>query len=166
MTGVGDLSEHRHPRVPFAVALPTPWKITVDPRADVALLGIAPEADAWGFRTNVVVTVDELDRGMTLRSWQGGANNLLPNVLVDYLLLDLEHVHVGDRAGVRRLAHHNAGGRAVTMEQWATTATGRGYTLTVSVSTFAYPSLSDELNAIGLSFRVSSMTDHQVGVPE
>lgn len=137
----------------FSLELPTDWQVHVDPQPDLALVAIAPEPDPWGFRSNVVVTVERLDRGITLQSWQDGAEATLPEVLVDFLLIDRQDVYAGERAGICRLAHHDAGGRAITMQQWACLAERHGCTVTASVSTLAFPQLADELAAIGESFR-------------
>jgi hypothetical protein len=145
---------HRHPGHGFAISLPDGWQVRLDEPAGVALLGVEPEADPWGFRTNVVVTVEDLNDEVTLAGWQAGATALLPETLTDYLLLDLQSGHVGERAGLRRLAHHDADGRAVTMEQWATIEGARGFTLTASVSTLDYPGVSVRLAAIARTFQI------------
>lgn len=138
----------------FAVTVPGEWTVTVDPERGLALVALEPEPDPWGFRTNVVVTVEPLDAGMTLRAWQDGAEAQLPEALRDYLPLDSEPVRVGGQAGLRRLAHHDGQGRAMTMEQWTVACGRRGYTLTASVSTLAYPSAADQLAEIAATFRV------------
>lgn len=159
------LREHHHPGAGFKMGLPAGYDVELDPRPEIALAGIAADPDPWGFRTNVVVSTDALDRGMTLRAWQSGADALFERTLTDYLLLDIEHVHVGERAGVRRLAHHNAQGRAITMEQWSTVDGTRGYTLTASVSTLAYPALAYDLAAIAATFRVEPAAAPNGGTP-
>ena len=64
---------------------------------------------------------------------------MLPQMLTDYLLLDLERCQVAGRPGGRRLAHHlTLDGVAVTMEQWFTTVDGVGWTLTATVDSFRY----------------------------
>ncbi|MGQ0465028.1 MAG: hypothetical protein ACT4QG_06870 [Sporichthyaceae bacterium] len=140
----------------FAFDVPGSWEVRVDPRADVAVVALDPVVDDWGFRTNVLVTLDQVDRGMTLAAWQEGAEKMLGGVLQEYLLLDLEDVHVGERAGIRRLAHHNAEGRAITMEQWTVLDGRRGFTLTASVSTLAYPRVAPTLARIGDTLRVGA----------
>jgi hypothetical protein len=148
----------------FTVDVPSLWELHIDPRPDVAVAALGPESDPWGFRTNVVVTVDELDRGMTLLAWQGGADELLPSALGDFLLVDREHVYVGERAGIRRLVHYAVDGRSVTLQQWATIEGPRGYTLSASVSTLAYPRLGSELESIAATFRVFGGLD-EAGKP-
>ena len=133
-------------------------EVHLDPNPHLALVGLCPEADPWGFRSNAVVVLDRLDRGMTLWAWQDGADQLMPGQLRDYLPIDRAPVQIGDRAGVQRLAHHNADGRSVTMAQWATVDGARGYTLTVSVSTLAYPHLVETVAHIGASFQIAGVT--------
>jgi hypothetical protein len=155
------LIEHRHPGHGFAISLPAGWQVHLDEPEGVALLGVEPEPDPWGFRTNVVVTVEDLNDEVTLAGWQAGATALLPETLSDYLLLDLQAGHVGAHAGLRRLAHHDADGRAVTMEQWATIDGARGFTLTASVSTLAYPGVSVRLAAIAGTFQLRAHPTHR-----
>lgn len=145
-------TRHVDPRG-FAFEVPAAWKAVTDPQPEAAFVAVAPEPDPWGFRTNVVLTLETVDRGMTLAAWQNGADLLLPQVLKDYLPIDREDVHVGSRSGLRRLGHHDAGGRSITIEQWCCLAGREGCTLTASVSTLAYPAFADELAAIGQSFR-------------
>lgn len=148
------LIRHRHPGHGFAISLPPEWQVRLDEPDGVALLGIEPEPDPWGFRTNVVVTVENLGAEVMLPDWQAAATELLPQTLTDYLLLDLQAGHVGEQPALRRLAHHDADGRAVTMEQWATIEGSRGFTLTASVSTLAYPGVSQRLAAMATTFRI------------
>lgn len=136
------LIDYRHP-LGFTLPLPAGWDRAEDPRPGVAVVAAEPDSDL-GFRANVVVTVDELPADMDLHSWQAATDTMLPRALEDYLLLDLEHTELGGRPVVRRLAHHLVSGSgAVTMEQWASTRDGWGYTLTASVATMAYDSLAD-----------------------
>lgn len=136
------LVEYRHP-LGFTLPLPGGWERAEDPRPGVAVVAAEPTSDL-GFRANVVVTVDDLPADMDLHSWQAATDTMLPRALQDYLLLDLEHAELGGRPVVRRLAHHLVvGSGAVTMEQWASTSGGTGYTLTASVATMGYDSLAD-----------------------
>ena len=136
------LMEYRHP-LGFTLPLPVGWEQVEDPRPGVAIVAVEP-ATELGFRANVVVTVDDLPADLDLHGWQAATDEMLPRALKDYLLLDLEHTEVTGRPVVRRLAHHLVeGSGAVTMEQWATTADRRGFTITTSVATMAYDSLAD-----------------------
>lgn len=138
----------------FAVGLPAGWEVYLDTYPGVALVGLAPQADEWGFRTNVVVTVERLEAGTTLETWQANADQLLPQTLAEYLLLDLEQVQVGEHRGIRRLAHHAADGRAVTMEQWTVLEAGGGFSLTASTSTLGCPALAGRLAEIAGTFGI------------
>jgi len=146
------LVEYRHP-LGFTLSLPAGWEQVEDPRPGVAVVVVEPDTDV-GFRANVVVTVDDLPADVDLHSWQAAAEQILPRALNDYLLLDLEHSEVTGRPVVRRLAHHLVeGSGAVTMEQWATTAERRGFTVTTSVATMAYDSLADVFTEIAAGFQ-------------
>lgn len=150
------LCRHAPPGQRFALALPRDWHVHLDSYTDVPLVGVTPEPDAWGFRTNVVVTVERLDQGTTVESWQASADQVLPTTLNDYLLLDLQPAPIGEHTGLRRLAHHDAGGRAVTMEQWTVLDAGCGFTLTASTSTLAYPAVADRFAQIAETFGVAA----------
>ena len=146
------LIEYRHP-FGFTMPVPAGWEQVADPRQGVALVVVEPDLAA-GFRANLVVTVDELPDGLDLHSWQAATDQMLPHALSDYLLLDLEHGHLSGRPVVRRLAHHLVeGSGAVTMEQWASSTEGRGFTITASVATMAYDSLADVFAQIAAGWR-------------
>jgi hypothetical protein len=95
------------------------------------------------FRANLVLTVLSTG-GLDFRDWQAGTEELLPRVLDDYLLVDLERIEVQGASGGRRLAHHTGpSGEALTMEQWFTLLDGIGHTLTATVETWRYDELAD-----------------------
>jgi len=148
------LTEYRH-ALGFTVPLPAGWERVDDPGPGVAVVAVEPET-GLGFRANVVVTVDDLPAGLDLHSWQAATEEVLPRALQDYLLLDLEHTQSAGRPVVRRLAHHLVeGSGAVTMEQWASAADGRGFTITASVATLAYDSLADLFAEIAAGWRAA-----------
>lgn len=161
--GAEELRPHAPSGQRFSLGLPQDWQVLLDSHPGVPFVGVAPEPDAWGFRTNVVVTVERLDHGTTLEFWQAGADQALPTTPTDYLLLDLQPVPVGELAGLRRLAHHDAGGRAVTMEQWTVLDARCGFTITASASTLAYPVVADRFAQIAGTFQIeANLTDSQV----
>lgn len=91
-----------------------------------------------GFATNLVLSMAD-NAGLSFRDWQVATDQMLPRILSDYLLLDLERCQVAGRLGGRRLAHHVApNGVAVTMEQWFTAVDGVGWTLTATVDSSRY----------------------------
>ncbi|MBL0749815.1 hypothetical protein [Nocardioides baculatus] len=105
------------------------------------------------FRANLVLTRDDLG-GLTFRDWQVGSDEVLPTMLRDYLLLDLERIDVDGQPGGRRLAHHVDGkARALTMEQWFVADGDRGWTLTATVETWSYDALADELAAVAAGWQ-------------
>ncbi len=68
---------------------------------------------------------------LTFSQWQAGTDRLLPIMLDDYEVIDLEHLDVGCHPGGRRLARHRAPcGRPVVFNQWFTSIEGVGITLT------------------------------------
>lgn len=110
--------------------------------------------DATGrFRANLVLTCDDLG-GLTFRDWQVGTDEVLPRVLTDFVLIDLERLDLEGRPGGRRLAHHvDADGRALTMEQWFVAANDRGWTLTATCETWFYDALADEWAEVAARWR-------------
>jgi hypothetical protein len=141
----------------FGLLLPQEWE-RVDPPADeVRLVAVEPLA-GQGFRTNIVVTVDELPDDITLGAWQDGNELRMPTMLDSWQLLD-RHTEQRETSGgarqvvVRRLGHHSVqGGVPVTMRQVAVIAGGRGLTLTASIWTPAYPAALHLVERIEESF--------------
>ncbi|POX37464.1 hypothetical protein C3486_28135 [Streptomyces sp. Ru73] len=133
----------------FRIALPAHWETVEPPGPPVALIAVEP-GDGAAFRTNVVVTAEDVaDAGAD--QWQRTVGRALAGHLQDYLLLDEQPAGTG----TRRLFHHvlpEAG--AITAEQWAWTAGGRGFTVTASAATFAYDALADLFAAVVEHFRI------------
>jgi hypothetical protein len=108
---------------------------------------------AGAFRGNLVLTCDALG-GLTFRDWQVASDQVLPTMLQDYVLVDLERIELDGRPGGRRLAHHvDQAARALTMEQWFVADGDRGWTLTATVETWSYDGLADELAEVAASWR-------------
>jgi hypothetical protein len=146
-----DLTTHRHP-AGFCVPMPRGWEVAVDPRPDIALLAVAPDAGD-GFRANVVVTLEELG-GWSLRDWQDGTGMMLAASLRDYVLLDLERLdHRPGMPGLRRLCHHVASGAAVTLEQWCHVWDGCGLTVSATSPSLDHARLRPLLAASGEHWR-------------
>jgi hypothetical protein len=134
-----------HPTATAAVAAPEGWEVLADPPEGVAWAAREPADPAAPdrFRANLVLTVVPAG-GLGFRDWQTGTEELLPRVLDDYLVVDLERIEVQGSPGGRRLAHHaGPAGEALTMEQWFTLVDGVGHTLTATVETWRYDELAD-----------------------
>lgn len=140
--------------------IPADWEVAVDPAPGTSLVAREPAAattadaadaaseDAERFRANLVATAVATG-GMSFRDWQVGTEELLPRVLDDYLVVDLERLVIDDRPAGRRLAHHaGPAGEALTMEQWFTLVEGIGHTLTFTTETWRYDELADLAAAI------------------
>lgn len=147
----GPLVGYQHPRFGFILSLPADWEQWTDSHEGVALISIVPQAED-GFRTNVVVTLEQVSE-MDLAVWQFSTGQLLERELMEFVLLDEEYVEIGGRTVVRRLGHHTVGEDAVTMEQWALLDQGVGYTLTASVDTQVYDHVAELLTTIADGFR-------------
>lgn len=146
------LVEYTDPAAGFGVRLPEGWE-RADDTPGVALVTVEPDQGAR-FRSNVVVTTEQLPRDTTLEAWGQGSDELLDQVLHRYLRLDDEPVEIGGLPARRTLAHHTSeDGFAVTMEQWMLVTGGRGYTLTASVGTLDYNQTAEVFSAVAGSFR-------------
>ena len=138
---------------PFAV--PAGWEVVADSSGQTALVAREPADPARPdrFRANLVATAVPVG-GLSFRDWQAGTDELLPRVLDDYLLVDLQKAFLDDRPAGRRLAHHaGPGGEALTMEQWFTLVDGVGHTLTATIETWHYDELADRCAEVARTWR-------------
>ena len=120
--------------------------------------GADAAAPAAGFRANLVLSV--VPTTLDFRQWQVNTDLLLPQVLTDYLLLDLERLPVAGRPGGRRLARHvSPAGVDLTMEQWFVLVGGAGITVTATVDSWRYDAVADELAAHALSLALPAGVD-------
>ncbi|RKS75440.1 hypothetical protein CLV35_1906 [Motilibacter peucedani] len=127
------------------LVVPDGWEPAADGSTGAAL-ALEPERPGRGFRASLVLTVESTP--LSFRDWQVAADQVLPQLLADYLVLDLERLPVAGLPGGRRLARHvTAEGADVTMEQWAVLAGGLGITLTGSVETLRYDQTADVFTA-------------------
>lgn len=144
----------------FSLRVPRDWEYVDQPATEVRFVAVEPLADQ-GFRTNVVVTVDELPDGLGLGAWQDGVDELMPSMMDGWLLIDrlLEPVAVqGSASGsgtqsIVRLGHHVVNqGTPVTLRQIAQIRGSRGVTFSTSVWTPAYSARYALISAIEGSF--------------
>jgi hypothetical protein len=146
-------------------AVPQGWDKVSRPRPGTVWTAVEPaDLDRPDrFRANLVVTCDALG-GLTFRDWQVASDEVLPTMLQDYVLIDLERLEVDGRPGGRRLAHHvDQAARALTMEQWFVADDDRGWTLTATVETWSYDGLADELAELAAAWR--PLTGPLAGTP-
>lgn len=147
-----------HPGSGARMSVPEEWEVLTAEDSDTV---IALEPSAVGdevFRANLVLSVVGND-GMSFRDWQTATDEVLPAMLQDYLLLDLEKRPVAGLAGGRRLAHHvSPEGVALTMEQWFTVVDGVGFTLTATVDSWRYDQWADELAALAERLQLPAAT--------
>lgn len=142
----------------MTIGLPGGWELLEDAGHPVVLVTLEPDQPARtgvGFRANLVVTLDDVTEGVDLDAWQAGTERLLAQTLQDYLVIDLERTALAELPAIRRLAHHRTDqGRSVTMEQWTVVLPHqRGWTLTASVATPAYASLTDMFADVAAGWR-------------
>jgi hypothetical protein len=144
------LTPYRHPTAGFTMPLPTAWQWAENTEG-VALIVTEPERFPW-FRTNLVVTIEQLPVGMSLAGWVEAGLGQLERALQRWLLLDLEQTEIGGRPAHRTLGHHLTEMGAVTMEQWTLAEAALGYTLTASVGTLEYVELADLFATVAAGF--------------
>src|SRR5690606_24603598 len=84
-------SFYEHPGLGFRLPLPAGWELLEDPRPGVSLVAAAPERPDV-FRANLVVSIEAVNPGLDLETWQAEATAMLPGLLEDCLLLDQEVV--------------------------------------------------------------------------
>lgn len=141
--------------VPFsAPRIPSGWDKVARSRPGTVWAAVEPvdldRPDA--FRANLVLTCDALG-GLTFRDWQVASDEVLPTMLDDFVLVDLERIELDGRPGGRRLAHHvDQAARALTMEQWFVADDDLGWTLTATVETWSYDALADDLAAVAAAW--------------
>lgn len=136
------------------VPLPPGWREQADVAPGTAVGVESAKTAAGGFASNLVLTGAD-NRDVSFRDWQVATDQMLPRMLTDYLLLDLERCEVAGHPGGRRLAHHlTPDGVAVTMEQWFADADGVGWTLTATVDSFRYDEQADLLARVAADLRI------------
>lgn len=128
--------------------VPTGWE-HVPGQPDDRCIVVEPasnEPERLPFRANLVLTT-MLNAGLSFRDWQSGTDELLPQQLLGYQLLDLEKRSVAGLEGGRRLAQHvvdtAAGSVPVTLEQWFFLLDDIGHTLSASVDSVRYDTCAD-----------------------
>lgn len=141
--------EYRHPELGFTIAFPPGSEVDEDVPGTAVVAYDAGVED--GFRTNLVVTVD--DGAGDVEAFTDAGLEALPPALRAFQLLDRASTTLGGAPATRTLVHHDAQGWAVTLEQWRVVDGGRGYTITASAATLDYDAVADALAEAAESFR-------------
>jgi len=114
---------------------PPGWSTSVVSSAAVAAL--EPARDGT-FRANLVLTVLP-NGGLSFAQWQAHSDRVLPLVLRDYELIDLQKCSVATVPGGRRLSRYRAvDGRMLMLHQWFCAPGGIGVTLTSTCEVPSY----------------------------
>jgi hypothetical protein len=157
---VGDLGlvSYVHPTARFTIPLPTAWERS-DAISGIALIAAAPESDGR-FRPSIVVTIERLGDGVSLRTWVVAAIESFPRHLAAYQVIDQEDTSMCGAPAHRILSHYAMGVRcAVTLEQWLLVQGTLGYTISMSVGTLDYASFAPTFDAVATGFRPHELAD-------
>jgi hypothetical protein len=147
----------RHRGLGFALDLPAGLEAEQDV-GNIALIARAEEPDVPdGFHANLVVAAQRIGAGDASDPQQrtDSALEAHERELRDMHLLDRAKAWVADVPAVRTLAHHNFGGRAITLEQWRFVRDGLGWELSASCPTLDYPTNGARLAMAAESIRFS-----------
>lgn len=139
MASDDDLDTYSDATAGFSLLVPRRWEYVEHPATEVRFVAIEP-LDGQGFRTNLVVTVDELPEGLSLTDWQDGVDRLMPSMMDGWQLIDRFAGQAGDGTeAMLRLGHHVVEqAAAVTLRQVAVVVGSTGVTLSTSIWTPAY----------------------------
>jgi hypothetical protein len=137
----GELETYRHPTAGFALPLPPDWERSENAYG-CALIAVEPPRDDPHFRTNVVVTVEQLSGDTDLERWAEGALEALRESLNRLRVIDLDSAEVGGLPARRALTHylHDRFG-GVNLEQWCLLHGGLGYVVSCSTAALEYDDL-------------------------
>jgi hypothetical protein len=141
--------EYRDPELGFTIAFPQGSEVDRDVPGTAVVAYDAGVEDA--FRTNLVITVD--DGAADVEAYTDAGLEAMASALRAFQLLDRASTTLGGEPATRTLAHHDAQGWAVTVEQWRVVHGGRGYTITASSATLDYDAVADTLAEAAESFR-------------
>jgi hypothetical protein len=145
----------RHRRLGFALDLPAGLDTAMDV-SNVALVARAEEPDVpEGFRANLLVAAQPIAAGDSSDPQErtDAALEAHRRELRNLHLIDRSEARIAGLAGVRTLAHHNAGGRAIALEQWRFVREGLGWELSVSCPALDYPTSGARLALAAESIR-------------
>jgi hypothetical protein len=138
-----------HPGSGAALRVPSAWDVILDPQPEIALVALEPvSSEPSAFRANLTLTNSNLN-GMSFRDWQSSSDQVFPEILSEYYLIDLERVTFAQTPGGRRLVHYaSPQGHAITLEQWFTRIDDIGHTLSATVDSLRYAASADLFAAL------------------
>lgn len=138
---------------------PASWDIIGG--GEFVCVALEPQRTDGGFRANLVLTVVD-NAALTFRDWQAGTDRLLPILLEDYEVIDLQRLTVAGHPGGRRSAtHRDACGRPLLMNQWFASVQSQGVTLTATADAASFGLLNSTFVAASRSLRISSVPASQ-----
>lgn len=128
------------------------------------VVALEPARADGGFRANLVLTVVDSD-GLSFRDEQAKTDRMLPLLLRDYSLVDLERLDVAGHPGGRRSARHVAPSKALVLtNQWFTRIGEVSITLSATADVSSVGPLRT-LFARAAATLTATTSTHMVGRP-
>lgn len=113
------------------------------------------EPDPGGFRANVVVTVEGLERDASPEERAEASLREHEDSLDAFHVIDAEpDVRLAGRPASRLLAHHATGGRALVLEQWRVPWDERLVTVSATCPALDWPRAAVILEAVAETLRL------------
>lgn len=141
-------SRYRHPGLGFELAIPNGATV-VSELPPVLRLG--PEGEG-GFAPTLAVTAQTLDPDLGLDRWVDASLPERAAWLAGARELDREPVHTTAGPSIRTLVHHAVGPHAVTLEQWWTMVSSRGWAVSAVCASADYDRVADTFRSTAESF--------------
>lgn len=147
-----ELERYERPDLGFSVGLPAGADV-VEGYQGAAVVAVEP-APPGAFRASVNVVVEELASGVGFDAYVEESFAAQRETLAAFHLIDRLPERLGGAPALRTLAHHDASGVPVVLEQWRAPAAPRGYVLSATCSPLEYDELADAFAAVAESFEL------------
>lgn len=139
------------PRHELHWELPSGWTQTRS-AAQASVTAEGPRALAR--RPRLTGTLEHVEES-ALQGWWAELDEILPQALDQFLLLDAGPSEVAGRPGLRRLVHYSGvGGAPTVLEQWAAEAAGLRVVVMATIAPRSYDGLCDALGVAVAQARI------------
>jgi len=147
-----ELAGYRHEASGLELPLPARWERT-EQIPGCLVVAVEPPREPY-FRASVVVTLELVEHGMSLREWSERSREALRVSLNRLRLIDDEHTTVAGvpaRRGLTHYIHRDYGG--VCLEQWLLLHAGIGQVVSCSTAALEHDDLFPLTSAIATGLR-------------